>query len=710
MKLPAFWHTLDFVRRVALAGLFSVVLILSALASFALWWNFWSLHTAADPIAPGWPARVRVLAGDGVAGFRDGRAWQARFSAPFGVAAASDGTVFVTDAGTVSRVRRISPDGDVTTIAGESAHLSTPSALALDRNGGLYVADTGNNAIRRITADGQVSTFAGDGVAGHRDGPAHEARFNGPIGVVVDASNRVIVADTYNDRIRIIDPDGTVRTLAGSGVPGALDGPALEARFHTPSGVASDASGNVYVADTGNGLVRVIDASGVVSTPSWAAQAPLSRPIGVAVAPNGDVYVTDERGRIVEAPAAGPPRILAGSIPGFRDGPGIDARFRSPAGVALVEAGHLIVADSGNALVRVVAAPSRHRFRLPPAAHIDPHFDAEAFGFEPLLWPVAPIEGPHEIAGTIGEARGGEGSERLHAGIDIRADQGTFVRAVRPGIVTSPIAINDFGSIVESLHAGPLSYIHIRAGRDRSHDVIDPDKFVPTFENGKLVGMRVKRGSRFAVGDPVGTVNAFNHVHLNVGWPGEEMNPLVFKLVQFEDSIPPTIAAGGVHLYDRQGQPLKQRVRGRVLVSGAVQIVVDAWDQADGNRPSRRLGLFDMGYQVLHADGTPVDGFENIRWTMRFDRFTLDSDPARLVYAPGSGIPYYRGRRTRFLYVVTNTLHDGVATEGYWDASELPPGDYIVRVWAHDIRGNTATANRDLPVTIGAADAPAGYR
>jgi hypothetical protein len=155
-----------------------------------------------------------------------------------------------------------------------------------------------------------------------------------------------------------------------------------------------------------------------------------------------------------------------------------------------------------------------------------------------------------------------------------------------------------------------------------------------------------------------------------------------------------------VRLYDDRGQPLTRRVRGRIIVSGHVQVVVDAWDQADGNRPQRRLGIYDAGYQVLNRDGTPATGFEDVRWTLRFDRLTSDPRAPAIVYAPGSGIPFYGGRRTRFLYRATSSLRHGIAADGFWDAGSLPEGDYILRAWVGDIRGNTATANRDLPITI----------
>lgn len=690
-------------RLLILAGI--TVLIFGAFGAVLLWWRFRPLSPAA--LEPGWVARALVLAGDGVRGIRDGDSGRARFSEPFGVAVAADGTIYIADAGEADRIRRISPDGSVFTVAGggpgfvdgvgEAARFSTPSGLVTDTSGTLFVADTGNNAIRRVNPDGRVSTYAGDGVAGDRDGPAHYARFNGPIGVAVDRGGRLIVADTYNDRIRAIDRDGTVSTLAGSTDPGWADGPATEARFYTPSGVAVGSSGQIFVTDTGNDVVRVIDTAGMVTTAPWTHAEGLFRPIGIAASPTGDVYVTDDRGRIIEASASGVTRTLAGSTPGFRDGAGSDARFRSPTALAVTEPGRIVVADSGNALVRLVAAPSPLELRPPASPRINPRFDAEGFGWQPLLWPVEPVEGPHEIAGTMGEVRG-QNAERFHAGIDIRIGDGTPVHAIRDGIVSGPISSDAFGTLTEWLRIGDLTYVHIRVGRDRN-GVFDR-RFVPTYGDGRLVGIRVKRGARFRTGDMIGTVNAFNHVHLNVGWAGEEHNPLRFRLVQFEDTVAPTIAPGGVRLYDDGGQPFTTRARGRILVSGRVQIVVDAWDQADGSHPERRLGLYEVGYQVLNRDGSTAVGFDTVRRTLRFSRLKQDPGAAAIVYAPGSGIPFYGRRRTQFLYRATNSLLDGVVAEGFWDTTELSPGEYILRAWVADIRGNVATRNRDVPVTI----------
>ena len=686
--------------------------LLIAVVAGVLAWRWFLATPAPPPLDPAWEAAVVTLAGSGTPGTSDGPSPAAGFSDPFGVAVGADGAIFVADAGDAPRIRRISPDGAVETIAGSSrgladgrgraARFDTPSALAIGKDGSLYVADTGNHAIRRISRDGDVTTIAGDGVPGETDGTGAAARFNGPIGVAVDDEGRVFVADTYNDRIRAISRDGVVSTIAGGTGAGADDGESTSARFDTPCGVAVDGAGNIYVADAGNGAIRRIDARGEVSTLMRDLDGAPIRPLGIVADRRGTLYVTDDRGRIIELSPDLRARIIAGSTPGFLDGHGQHARLRRPSGLALAGEARLVVADAGNAVVRTVAATSRLPLLLPVSPRVRPAFDREGFTHTPLLWPVSPMQGPHEVAGTMGEARGAGGAERFHAGVDIRIDEGTLVRAVRDGTVTSPISTGDFGSLNESLRVGPVTYVHIRAGRFRDGVPIDHDGFVAGLdERGKVARIRVRRGTRIVAGEVIASVNQFNHVHLNVGWPGEEVNPLELRLTSFEDTIRPTIAAGGIDLFDESWQPIRVVRRQPPVLFGRVRIVVDAWDQADGNRPNRRLGLYALGYEVLKPDGTPAPGFEQPRETIEFDRLTVQPEAAGLVYAPGSGIPFYRGRRTRFLYIVTNTFHDGTAAEGFWDTSSLPPGPYVLRIHARDVRGNEATANRDLKVVIG---------
>ena len=649
-------------------------------------------------LEPNWNAVVFTVAGGAVHGFTPGNPYEVRFSDPFGIASTPDGTIYVADGVGAHRIYRISPERIVSVLAGSHrgfadgsgsfARFNTPSGLAVDAHGTIYVADTGNDAIRRISADGTVSTVAGPG-----------AGLNGPVGVALDASGRVIVADTYNDRIVAIAADGTISTVAGTNGPGFEDG--TDAKFHTPCGVAADSAGNIYVADTGNGAVRLIAPDGAVSTVAASGENGL-RPLAVAVGRAGSVFVADARGRIIEITSTGEQRTVAGSRRGFADGQGDRALFRAPSGIAVAGPGRLVVTDRRNGLVRLVAATSQLEV-IPPAPPLHPQFDTRAFDRTPLLWPFAPVEGPFEVTGTLGEPRGVAGAERFHAGLDVHAPEGTPVHAVREGDVDDPLASNDFESLVESVRVGPIAYVHVRVGREARGSPFDDRRFVATRnEAGDVAEVRVKRGAHFDAGDAIGTVNRFYHAHLNVGWPGEEVNPLLFDLLGFEDTIPPVIARGGIRLIDEGGAPLTKRERQRLLVHGRVRIVVDAWDQVNGNLPRRRLGLYRLGYQVLDASGAPVDGFEAPRETIQFDRHPgeAEADSARIIYAPGSGIPVYGNRRTRYLYVVTSALRDGVAVEGTLDSTALAPGDYIIRVLAADASGNEALRNRDVAIRV----------
>ena len=691
-------------RRTTAAAVAAAAIVAAMIAAAFATMTFWLVADPAPrPVMASSPSTVRLVAGSGRIGLQEGAGDHAQFIDPYAVAIGPDRLVYVADS---SCIRVIDSDGEVATFAGSvergfadggatQARFASPSGLAFDSRGSLYVADTGNNAIRRVAADGQVITLAGRDDAGTDDGAGRDARFNGPIGIAVDAAGRVVVADTYNDRIRRVDRNGVVSTIAGA-VRGFADGRAEDARFDTPTGIAIDRGGAVYVADTGNNRVRVVAPDGQVSTLLDASQG-VARPLGVAVTPGGELYVTTEDGRLLRRTTGGAVHVVAGPGLGFRDGPAEEARFRRPSGIAWTSDGRLTVADDGNAMVRSVDARAPLVPRDPPWTR-GPGFDSDTFVLQPLLWPLTPVDGPFEVAGTIGEARGEE-SSRFHAGIDVRAEQGTQVLAVRDGVVQAPLAVSAFATLNESIRVGSLAYVHVRVGRDRQGHVSDA-RFVPTFdERGRLVDVRVKRGAHFSTGEVVGTVNAFNHVHLNVGWPGEEHNPLLFRLAQFRDSIPPTIAAGGIQLFSSTGERITARGKRRLPVSGDVTIVVDAWDQADGNQPNRRLGLFELGYQVLEPDGTPAPGFESPRMTIRFDRLG-DAEAPNLVYARGSGIPFYGERRTRFLYVVTNTFRNGHAAAGVWRTSELAPGDYTLRIHARDASGNAATANRDLAITV----------
>jgi sugar lactone lactonase YvrE len=692
-------------QRAARAVLVLCIIVLLITTVYGYFYGLALRPLPKPPLEREWTALVSVLAGGGQFGTDDGTSLNARFSDPFGVAVSSEGDVYVADAGEAQRIRRIDAAGNVRTIAGstrgfadgagEEAQFDTPSGIAVGPDGAVYVADTGNNTIRRVTVAGVVSSLTPNRTAGYRDGLALDAEFNGPVGVAVDANGRVIVADTYNDRIRAIERGGRVTTIAGSGRRGYVDGAAADAEFDTPCGVAIDRSGNIFVADSGNGLIRRIDSSGAVTTVPLDPELYLLRPLGIAAA-GGRLYVTDDRGRVLEVTPGGGLRVVAGESPGYVNGPGAQARMRGLTGIAVAAAGRLIVADPRNAMVRLITARGQADFGppLPPTLHAG--FDEQRFGDRPLLWPIDPMDGPHEITGTQGEARGAETMGRFHAGLDVHADEGTFVRAIRDGTVTNPVSTADFGTLNESLRIGEIAYVHLRAGRMKSEILVDDRFVISRDDKGKVDQVRVKRGGRFRTGDIIGTVNPFNHVHLNIGWPGEEINPLRFRLPFFEDHVAPTITR--VLLLTADGQPVKPARREPLVVDQPVQIVVDAWDQVDGNEKRRRLGLYRLGYQVLRRDGAPLDGFAQPRETLQFDRLAIDPMAPMLVYASGSGIPFYAGHATHFLYTVTNSFRDGHAAAGVWDPRGLAPGDYVVRVLAEDIRGNRATAELTVAV------------
>ncbi len=218
---------------------------------------------------------VTTLAGSGGAGFPDGPASLASFNGPGGVAIDPSGNVYVTDV-LNNRVRKITAGGMVSSIGSgiaaatdgpsTSAAFIGPKGVAADATGNIYVADTGTNRIRKIAPDGLVSTVAGTGERGSTDGPAAVALFRHPEGVAVSGSGNVYVADTLNHLIRRITPAGVVSTLAGSGAVGSNNGPGAGASFNRPTGVAVDAAENVYVTDSGNHKVRFITSAGVVST------------------------------------------------------------------------------------------------------------------------------------------------------------------------------------------------------------------------------------------------------------------------------------------------------------------------------------------------------------------------------------------------------------------------------------------------------------
>lgn len=675
------------------------------------------------PTTFSWQAHVTTLAGDGSPRV---------LSDPFGIAIGRDGTIYVSDAGEDNAIRKLAPDGTLTTLAGGDNSFNTPSGLAIDPDGNIYIADTGTNSIRKVTPEGKVSTVAGTGTAGYLDGPSNQAQFDGPVGVAVDALGNVYVADTYNDRIRKISTTGQVSTFAGAGRPGYADGDAATALFDTPCAVAVAADGTLYVADTGNNQLRKITTTGQVTTLglTFAAEANKSgvrSPTGLALTHDGFLYVTEmSRGTIIQVAPDGKAVIIAGNGSGYASGAGAVARFNQPAGLAIdPRNGDLVVADGANYLVRKLS----HREVATTGQPTEqlPRLTPETLGEKNLSWPLDPQNSPHEVAATMGEVRGSfdstEGRDHLHSGLDVFGAFGDVVRAIRNEKVTSPLPNWGFNSLPEGIRVGVVSYIHMQVGRDKDGKPFDDARFVEVKNvDGKLERVRVRRGTRFRPGDALGTVNRMYHVHLIVGPSGAEINPLSLSPVGFSDKIAPTIEKDGIQLFDESGKRFTEKENGSLVVHGRVRIVVDAFDRTDMNSERRRLGLYRLGYQVFKSGKAdeqtlskplrhPISPSPNSlvpaspdftvpRITILFNRLPHSDDAPKLAYASDSGITVYGSKSTRFLYELTNTIRDGRAEAGTWDTTALPKGNYLLRIIAADYSGNEAQEGRDVLITI----------
>ena len=334
--------------------------------------------------------QVVTLAGRaGEQGSADGVGDDARFrgsSAPWdlGLDVDAEGNVIVADYSNAA-IRRIAPDGTVTTIAGGNGHgvrdgpaevaqFANPTDVAVAPDGAIYVAQYLNNHIRKITPDGMVTTLVGDGSlawnrvpSSIRDGHVEDAVFYRIRAIELAPDGDLYIMEPYG--IRRLSPSGWVTTVAGAGVVGFVDGPGRRARFHSLRDIALDAAGNLYVIDSNDRVpapgdqfetIRKIDANGIVSTlfvgdPSQAG-GPLASPEGIAVSASGEIYISNTgRNQIVRLTSEGELRAVVGSgDAGFRDGPYSGAKFREPGALAFAPNGALIVADQVGTVVRAI--------------------------------------------------------------------------------------------------------------------------------------------------------------------------------------------------------------------------------------------------------------------------------------------------------------------------------------------------------------------
>ena len=317
---------------------------------------------------------ITTIAGNGFDNYGgdNGPATAALMGAPGTTAVGSDGSVYIADSGN-NRIRKVSTNGVITTIAGTgipgfagdggaafSAQLDNPSGVAVDSSGNVYVADTYNNVIRKISSLGVITTIAGLGYSDYSGdgGPATNATFYFPGGVALDSAGNIYVADTYNNAIREIFTNGIINTVAGNNTASYYGdgGPATAAALDTPYGLALDAIGNIYIADTYNSVIREVNTSGVITTIS-ATSGPVYGPYGVAVDGGGNIYIADTYNSTIDAVSStGIFSIIAGAGFGYAGdgGPAINAELSDPEGLSVGSNGVIYVADTYNNAIRAL--------------------------------------------------------------------------------------------------------------------------------------------------------------------------------------------------------------------------------------------------------------------------------------------------------------------------------------------------------------------
>ncbi len=624
------------------------------------------------------------------------------FGEPFGIAVKGE-EIYVSD-GENGKIIKVFKDGRTEVLTDK---LDTPSEIAFDKNGDLIVADSGTHTIKKVKPTGEIELVAGtENKSGFQDGEANTAMFNAPIGIAV-IENKIFVADTYNDKIRVIE-NGQVSTIAGS-EKGFADDAGGAARFDTPCGLTVWTDGRILIADTGNKRIRVLEQNGKVwtlagngnsnLTDGLLADAEFVQPTAIAFDEKGAIYIADGNAiRAIGRSIFGFVETVSNDRRGFSDGALNESRFNRPSGLAVAEDGNLFVADSENQTVRVFSGEEIGS-QITEEQKKNLRFTPEEFrALQPPRWTFDPPDAPRDVAGTLGEIRGEVSDEserraRFHNGLDIAGSYGETAKFIRTEKVLRPVAVENFETLRELIRMPTIGYIHIRIGRDREAKVFDDARFQFSFdETGKPDGVRVPRGVKFEAGDKIGTLNSFNHVHLIAGRSGAEMNALdALAFPNIEDKIAPIIESA--EIFDENWNPFEtENSNSRITLSGKTRIVVQAFDQMNGNAAYRKLGVYRAGYQILKPDETP---FGEINWTINFDRMP-DEEAVEFVYANGSQSGYKP--QTVFRYIASNEVSGDSFRETFFDANQLESANYILRIFAADFFGNTASKDINFEV------------
>ena len=315
---------------------------------------------------------VSTIAGDGNIGLKDGQGTNARFFYPVSIIKDSKGDYLITDYFN-HVIRKMDKNYNVTTYAGTgisgyldgdktSAKFSYPSGTVIDKNDNLYIADTYNHKIRKISTNGLVSTIAGS-TAGYLDGNANIAKFNQPKGIVMDAFGNIFIVDYNNDRIRKLSPNGIVETYAGSS-KGFTDGIGVAAKFNFPATIACDLNNVLYVADASNNRIRKIDNNRNVTTlagdgtvglkDGLLSTCKLNEPKGVYLDNHQNVWIGDFSNHVVRYIDGDSISTIIGSTQGFLDGENKNVKFNFPGGMLFENDSTILMCDVHNQRIRKI--------------------------------------------------------------------------------------------------------------------------------------------------------------------------------------------------------------------------------------------------------------------------------------------------------------------------------------------------------------------
>jgi trimeric autotransporter adhesin len=333
---------------------------------------------------------ISTFAGGGVGD--GGPATSARLNSPASVIKDAAGNIYIAD-GSHHRIRKVNPEGIITTVAGNgtqgfsgdggaatAASLNFPNSIAINSSGELYISDSNNNRIRKVSTEGIITTIAGNGTAdfGGDGGQATAASLNRCGDIILDGAGNLIISDRGNHRIRKISTTGIINTIAGTGVSGFIgnNGDALLAQLNSPSGLALDAEGNLYISDTWNHRIRKINTNGIISSIAGlgfdsgltgngglATSASVPNPGGLTINSIGEIYLTDSNRRVRKISTDGIISIAAGGNSEFPlgdGGPATSAALYSPSDVIVDEAGNLLIAMGNN----IVADGAYNRIRI----------------------------------------------------------------------------------------------------------------------------------------------------------------------------------------------------------------------------------------------------------------------------------------------------------------------------------------------------------